>query len=70
MVGTSERWKIEPVEDNVGASVTVVVGAVVLVPESVMPESVADDRFGRSVIDIDPAEVAAAVVFAVSVFAV
>jgi hypothetical protein len=68
-VGTSERWKTDPVDDSVGASVTVVVGAVVLVPESV-PESVEEDRLGRSVMDVDPAEVAAAVVFAVSVFVV
>ena len=60
-MGTSERWKIEPVDDNEGASVTVVVGAVVLVPESV------EERLGRSVMEVVPA-VAAAVVFAVSVF--
>ena len=67
MVGTSERWKTEPVDDNVGASVTVVVGAVVLVSESVM-----DVKLGRSEMDTELAEVAAAVVsavvFAVSVF--
>lgn len=66
---------MEFVDDNVGASETVVVGAVVLVPESVAPGvSVTVDRFG-AVMDTDPAlvvaEVAAAVVFAVfvSVFA-
>lgn len=67
IVGTSERWKTEFVDDNVGASVTVVVGAVVLVPESVAPGvSVTVDKFG-AVMDMDPAlvaELAAAVVFA------
>lgn len=46
---------MEPVDDNVGALVTVVVGAVVLVPAPVA-ESVTVDRFG-AVMDIDPAVV-------------
>lgn len=62
---------MEFVDDNVGASETAVVGAVVLVPELVAPGvSVTVDRFG-AVMDTDPAfvvaEVAAAVVFAVFV---
>jgi hypothetical protein len=48
---------MEPVEVSEGASVTDVVGAVVLVPESVT-----SDRFGRSVTVMDPAVVAGAVV--------
>lgn len=70
IVGTSERWNTEFVDDSVGAFVTVVVGAVVLVPESVAPGvSVTVERFG-TVKDTDPAlvaELAAALVFAVFV---